>query len=60
MELECSVQYASDYPVLWIRLDKETGQNPLLISSGWNNSEIICCFIFAKDVMHIYLLQEAP
>ncbi|CAL8080651.1 unnamed protein product [Orchesella dallaii] len=34
VELECSVQYARDYPVLWIRLDKETGQNHLTISSG--------------------------
>lgn len=34
VELECSVQYARDYPVLWIRLDKETGQNHLTISYG--------------------------
>ncbi|CAL8130911.1 unnamed protein product [Orchesella dallaii] len=34
VELECSVQYAHDYPVLWIRLDKETGQHHLTISSG--------------------------
>jgi len=34
VELECSVQYATDYPVIWIKSDTSQGQNPLLISSG--------------------------
>ncbi|CAG7833451.1 unnamed protein product, partial [Allacma fusca] len=34
VELECSVQYARDYPVLWIKRDNSNQQNPLLISSG--------------------------
>lgn len=34
MELDCSVQYARDYPVLWMKLDKDTGQHHLIISSG--------------------------
>jgi neuronal growth regulator 1 len=32
--LDCSVQYARDYPVLWIKLDKDTGSNHLTISSA--------------------------
>ncbi|XP_021944629.1 lachesin isoform X2 [Folsomia candida] len=34
VELDCSVQYARDYPVLWMKLDKDTGQHHLIISSG--------------------------
>lgn len=34
VELDCSVQYARDYPVLWIKLDRDTGRNHLTISSG--------------------------
>ena len=34
VELECSVQFARDYPVIWIKKDSSNQQNPLIISSG--------------------------
>jgi len=35
-EMECSVQYAQDYPVIWMKLDEDdgTGNNDLPITSG--------------------------
>jgi hypothetical protein len=34
VELDCSVQYAQDYPVLWMKIDQNRTQDPLPISSG--------------------------
>ncbi|KAJ1520905.1 hypothetical protein ONE63_003985 [Megalurothrips usitatus] len=34
VELHCSVQYASDYPVLWVKVDRNRQMDPLTIASG--------------------------
>ena len=34
-ELECSVQYAQSYPVLWVRIDPRHPESPTIISTGW-------------------------
>ncbi|KAL1117792.1 hypothetical protein AAG570_004107, partial [Ranatra chinensis] len=34
VELECSVQYAQDYPVLWIKMHRTGASDPLPISTG--------------------------
>jgi len=34
VELECSVQYAQDYPVLWMRVDRSRQSDGLPISTG--------------------------
>jgi hypothetical protein len=34
VELECSVQYAQDYPVLWMRIDRSRQSDGLPISTG--------------------------
>nr|CAD7406103.1 unnamed protein product [Timema poppensis] len=34
VELECSVQYAQDYPVLWMKVDRNRITEPLPISTG--------------------------
>ncbi|XP_063220158.1 lachesin [Bacillus rossius redtenbacheri] len=34
VELECSVQYAQDYPVLWMKIDQFRTTEPLPISTG--------------------------
>uniref|UniRef100_A0A1B6E1A0 Ig-like domain-containing protein n=1 Tax=Clastoptera arizonana TaxID=38151 RepID=A0A1B6E1A0_9HEMI len=34
VELQCSVQYAQEYPVLWIKVDKSRNVQPLPISTG--------------------------
>ncbi|XP_049838500.1 lachesin [Schistocerca gregaria] len=34
VELECSVQYAQDYPVLWMKVDRNRQVDPLPISTG--------------------------
>ncbi|XP_022705561.1 lachesin-like [Varroa jacobsoni] len=33
-ELECSVQYAQSYPVLWVRIDPRHPESPTIISTG--------------------------
>nr|QHB15674.1 catalase-like protein [Bemisia tabaci] len=33
-ELECSVQYAQEYPILWVKADRLNGSEQLPISSG--------------------------
>jgi hypothetical protein len=34
VELECSVQYAQEYPVLWMKVDRNRITQPLPISTG--------------------------
>lgn len=34
VELICSVQYAQDYPVLWIKLNKDNGHEQVALSTG--------------------------
>ncbi|KAK6634028.1 hypothetical protein RUM44_004635 [Polyplax serrata] len=34
VELQCAVQYAQEYPVLWIRINRNRNNDPLPISSG--------------------------
>ncbi|GLG92915.1 Lachesin [Gryllus bimaculatus] len=34
VELDCSVQYAQDYPVLWMKIDRTRMVDPLPISTG--------------------------
>lgn len=34
VELQCSVQYGTDYPVLWIKLNRHSGHDQLPISTG--------------------------
>lgn len=34
VELECSVQYAQDYPILWMKVDRTRMTDPLPISTG--------------------------
>ncbi|XP_066991008.2 lachesin isoform X2 [Anabrus simplex] len=34
VELDCSVQYGQDYPVLWIKVDRNRQVDPLPISTG--------------------------
>ena len=33
-EMKCSVQYAQDYPVIWMKLDPVDRNNDLIISKG--------------------------
>ena len=34
IEMKCSVQYAQDYPVVWMKLDEVDRNNDLPITSG--------------------------
>ncbi|XP_025160650.1 lachesin isoform X2 [Harpegnathos saltator] len=34
VELQCSVQYAEDYPVLWIKMNKQSGHDQVALSTG--------------------------
>ena len=34
VEMKCSVQYAKDYPVVWMKLDQVDRNNDLPITSG--------------------------
>lgn len=34
VELQCSVQYAQDYPILWIKVNKENVQEQVTLSTG--------------------------
>lgn len=34
VELDCSVQYGQEYPVLWVRINRNRNNDPLFISTG--------------------------
>lgn len=58
VELSCSVQYAQDYPVLWIKIGRDRRMDPLPISTG--SSLIIRDSRFAlrtNDADSTYTLQ---
>lgn len=38
VDLECSVQYASSYPVIWVKIDQKNPENNLFISTGSSTS----------------------
>lgn len=38
VDLECSVQYASSYPVIWVKIDQKNPDNNLFISRGSSTS----------------------
>jgi len=38
VDLQCSVQYASNYPVIWIKIDQKNPENNLFISTGSSTS----------------------
>lgn len=38
VDLQCSVQYASTYPVIWVKIDQKNPENNLFISTGSSTS----------------------
>lgn len=38
VDLQCSVQYGSSYPVIWVKIDQRNPENNLFISTGSSTS----------------------
>lgn len=66
MELQCSIQYAQDYPVLWIKVNRESNSEQVALSTGTaliirdSRFSIKHDLAAATYVLQVRLYQNAP